>query len=227
MNTLMTSRSRTRRASADLVRSARHDGLRRHRRHADAAAHRGPGHGRARRRRAGRASARTRGRRPAAETGRPETAMSRPAGPDTASAPTIGLTATIVAVGLGQRLRSPGTARIGPMEVMGLDGHTITPRAARWPRARPAPARASAAPTYRHLADLDLRLLAHEVLLEVEPAVGPEQARPHGLVRHRQEARGHAEAARRWIAVASLRLRPRSRADVSGAGGSPGRDRRG
>ena len=35
------------------------------------------------------------------------------------------------------------------------------------------------------LADLGLRLVAHEVLLEVEPAVGAEDARPDRLVRHR------------------------------------------
>ena len=45
------------------------------------------------------------------------------------------------------------------------------------------------------LADLGLRLVAHEVLLEVEPAVGAEDARPDRLVGHRQHGGPGAEAA--------------------------------
>ena len=43
--------------------------------------------------------------------------------------------------------------------------------------------------------DCTLRLVAHEVLLEVEPAIRAEHARPHRLIRHRQHRGLHAEAA--------------------------------
>ncbi len=51
---------------------------------------------------------------PAADTGRPDAAMSFPAGPETASLPTIGLMATVVAAVRARASSMPGTARIGP-----------------------------------------------------------------------------------------------------------------
>ena len=46
------------------------------------------------------------------------------------------------------------------------------------------------------LEHLDLRLLAHEVLLEREPAVGRPDARAYRIVAHREDARGDAQASR-------------------------------
>src|SRR5439155_1546543 len=54
--------------------------------------------------------------------------------------------------------------------------------------------------------DLDLGLLAHEVLLEREPAVRRPDPRAHGLVAHGEDARRHAQA------TAQLGHHPRGRA---------------
>ena len=72
--------------------------------------------------------------------------MSRPAGPETASPPTMGLMATVVAAVWASASGTPGTARIGPMEVMGLEGHTITLRAARIASSTPGAGSAASAP---------------------------------------------------------------------------------
>src|SRR2546430_838012 len=63
---------------------------------------------------------------PSGETARPRTRMRAPAGPLTAAPPTIGLTPTTGAVVERSASTMPGTARIGPMEVTGLEGQTMT-----------------------------------------------------------------------------------------------------
>jgi hypothetical protein len=62
---------------------------------------------------------------PLIELGQPIICISFPAGPDTASPPTIGLTAAMGALVRRSASRIPGTARIGPMLVTGLLGAKI------------------------------------------------------------------------------------------------------
>ena len=72
--------------------------------------------------------------------------MSRPAGPDTASPPMMGLTATMVASVASSACAMPGTARMGPMEVMGLEGQTMTVSAAVMAATTPGAGAAAGAP---------------------------------------------------------------------------------
>ena len=72
--------------------------------------------------------------------------MSRPAGPDTASPPTMGLTAIVAARVASSASTRPGTARIGPIDVIGFDGHTMTASAAAIASSTPGAGRAAAAP---------------------------------------------------------------------------------
>src|SRR4030095_11123065 len=67
----------------------------------------------------------------------PRAGRGAPAGPLTAAPPTIGLTATTGARVERSASTIPGTARIGPTDVTGLDGHKATTSAAR--SASPAP----------------------------------------------------------------------------------------
>jgi hypothetical protein len=95
------------------------------------------------------------------------------AGPLSARPPTIGLTATVAARRAATALRMPGTARIGPIEISGLDGaitiRSADPRASR----RPAPVGRLGA-VQAHAADGVPLSASHEVRLEVElPGIGP------------------------------------------------------
>src|SRR6267142_2028323 len=68
---------------------------------------------------------------PRGETGSPRARRRAPAGPLTAAPPTMGLTPTTDARVAPRAPATPGTARIGPTEVTGLEGQTTT-RSASW-----------------------------------------------------------------------------------------------
>ena len=73
--------------------------------------------------------------------------MSRPAGPLTGAPPMIGLTPTTGADVDASASAMPVTARIGPTEVTGLDGHTTTRSAPRIASRTPGAGRAAGAPS--------------------------------------------------------------------------------
>jgi hypothetical protein len=108
----------------------------------------------------------------------------------------MGLTATTTAAVSINASLMPGTARIGPTDVMGLDGHTITASAARMASTTPGGGASRIRARVAHLAHVHLGSIADEILLKVEPAIGPEDARPHRLIRHRQHGGLHAEPVR-------------------------------
>src|SRR5258705_12137028 len=85
---------------------------------------------------------------PGGEPGSPRVRMSAAAGPLTAAPPTIGLTATTGAAVAASASTIPGTARIGPTDVTGLDGHTTTSSAPRLASTTSRAARAAAAQPY-------------------------------------------------------------------------------
>jgi hypothetical protein len=72
--------------------------------------------------------------------------MSVPAGPLTAALPMIGLTPTTVRLARSAST-TPGTARMGPTDVTGFDGHTRTASASRMASTTPGAGRARSAPT--------------------------------------------------------------------------------
>src|SRR5262245_32493660 len=84
---------------------------------------------------------------PSGETARPRTRMRAPAGPLTAAPPTIGLMPTTGAAVAESASTIPGTARIGPTDVTGLDGHTTTTSAAPIASTTPGAGRALVAPS--------------------------------------------------------------------------------
>ena len=98
---------------------------------------------------------------------------------------------------LERRRRCPGTARMGPIEVMGLDGQTITAWASRRASSTPGAGAAAAGARVVDRAHVRLGLVAHEVLLEGDPPLGPQDARAHRLVGHGQHARAAPRARRR------------------------------
>src|SRR5437879_7848371 len=63
---------------------------------------------------------------PRGETGSPRARSRAPAGPLTAAPPTMGLTPTTDARVAPRASATPGTARIGPTEVTGLEGQKTT-----------------------------------------------------------------------------------------------------
>ena len=96
--------------------------------------------------------------------------MRRPAGPLTGAPPTIGLTPTTRRARRASASTMPGTARIGPTEVTGFDGHTTTRSASASASSTPGAGRAPAAPVVLDGDDVAERLVAHEVLLEGQRA---------------------------------------------------------
>jgi hypothetical protein len=60
----------------------------------------------------------------------------------------MGLTARTVAFVVSRARERPGTARIGPTEVTGLEGHTMTASAAAMTSSTPGAVKAEAAPAY-------------------------------------------------------------------------------
>src|SRR5207302_396834 len=85
---------------------------------------------------------------PAAVTGKPHARIRSPAGPLTGAPPTIGLIASTTAVVSWSASRMPGTERIGPIEVIGLDGQTMTTSAVRIASRTPGAGVAVPAPAY-------------------------------------------------------------------------------
>src|SRR5262249_32680071 len=79
---------------------------------------------------------------PSGETGRPRVRLSAAAAP-----PTIGLTATTGAGVAASASAIPGTARIGPTDVMGFDGHTTISSAPRIASTTPGAGLAAGAPS--------------------------------------------------------------------------------
>ena len=72
--------------------------------------------------------------------------MRRPAGPDTGCPPTMGVTAMMVAPVASSARTMPGTARMGPIEVMGLEGQTMTASAVTMASTTPGAGAAEGAP---------------------------------------------------------------------------------
>ena len=131
----------------------------------------------------------------------PSGAMRRSAGPFTGAPPTMGLTAITRSRRATSASRTPGTARIGPIEITGFDGQITMVSAVR--SASSTPGRRmrvlGAVEADRH--DRRLGALAHEPRLHREllgvAAVAPDSdARAHPVVGHRDEpqARGPTPA---------------------------------
>src|SRR5213593_2583907 len=83
---------------------------------------------------------------PSGETGRPRARISAPAGPLTGASPTIGLTPMTGALVASSASTSPGTARMGPIDVTGFDGQTTTTSAPASASTTPGAGLASPAP---------------------------------------------------------------------------------
>src|SRR6185436_3005972 len=83
---------------------------------------------------------------PTLETSMPSGAINRSAGPFTGRPPMIGLTPTTRSRRATSTSRIPGTARMGPIEITGLLGHTMIVSAASSASSTPGPGRASSAP---------------------------------------------------------------------------------
>ena len=82
----------------------------------------------------------------------------------------IGLTPTTRSRRATSASRTPGTARIGPIEITGLLGHTSTVSAPAIASSTPGAGAASSAPVEVHAHDRGLAALAHEPLLHRELA---------------------------------------------------------
>ena len=127
--------------------------------------------------------------------------VERPAGPASGTSAvgpfstcprTSGETATTGAA--AARTSSPSTARIGSIEITGLDGPMTIARASR------SAASASGVRGRGRAAELDVldragRLRADHELLELVPAAGGLDVRAHRLVARHEHARRHAERA--------------------------------
>ncbi len=85
---------------------------------------------------------------PTGLTGSPQALISSPAGPLTAALPTIGLIARTIAFVSMSAARMPGTERIGPIEVIGFEGQTMTALAVRIASRTPGAGTAFSAPAY-------------------------------------------------------------------------------
>ena len=159
----------------------------------------------------------------------PSSASSRSAGPFSAAPATMGETATTSARG-GRRARRrrPGTASSGPIETIGLDGHTTTTSAlgdgARAPRGRArAPRPPRSGPTRRRRRGGGRRSTPG-----TRPRARRRSGQPgaHGVVGHRDEPDRHAEG--RGELGGDLRQRGAlARGAGCGRGGWRGRGRRG
>ncbi len=127
--------------------------------------------------------------------GQPIIFISAPAGPVTASPPTIGLTAAIGAFVGRKASRIPGTARIGPMLVTGLLGAKMIASAS-CDALDHARRRTSAMRSLEtHAAYRNLVPLAHEVLLKRQRALRRVEHGRDPIVRHRQHARANPHPA--------------------------------
>src|SRR3989442_561441 len=85
---------------------------------------------------------------PGGETGSPRARSRARAAPLTAAPPTMGLTPTTDARVAPRASATPGTARIEPTEVTGLEGQTTTRSASRIASSTPGAGRARSAPSY-------------------------------------------------------------------------------
>src|SRR5579872_3528878 len=86
---------------------------------------------------------------PAIEQGKPCASIRIPAGPATGALPTIGLTAATLPRARVSASRTPGTARMGPILVIGLLGAISTASAAVIASTTPGAGSASDAPAKR------------------------------------------------------------------------------
>ena len=94
--------------------------------------------------------------------------MSRSAGPFTGRPAMIGLTPTTRSRRATSASRTPGTARIGPIEITGLLGHTSTVSASAIASSTPGRGRGVVGAREVHGHDRGLAALAHEPLLHRE-----------------------------------------------------------
>ena len=133
---------------------------------------------------------RSTGRRPPPRTSKPSSVSSRSAGPFNAAPAMMGDTATTLSRRAFNASEIPGTATMGPIDTIGLEGHTTTRSASAMASRTPGAGDDRVGPGESHRGHRNTVAGGHEVLLEVD--LGPidqGETGPHRVVGHGNEVR--------------------------------------
>ena len=135
---------------------------------------------------------------PSTDTSSPLARIILPAGPLTGASPTMGLTADDARAGsAASASRIPGTARMGPIELMGFDGQTIIASAVAYRfDARQVRGRPGSPPRTRHPRLRACTARARKTLGNASQPVGVFTRVATALIGHRQETAARSPALR-------------------------------